>query len=375
MCKFILLFYLPIFDETNEMASQTVTSGTGPDLFKKELHERVRDYFEANDISRLANGQMRAKLAIAAIWWAGSLALVYTSSGTLSFVLFYGLHLLSHAFILLNIAHDANHFAIVENNFLKRALRYSFDLCGISSYVWRQLHNLQHHNNINIIKEDDGLATRGILRYTPFAKRLKVHRAQHLYVFLAYALFSIDYILFKDFESLFFPFLDGLKGKKHPKIEILKIISFKIFYLTYTLIIPIYVLGFSTGLVLLSFFCWQLIVGMIGATIIQVSHQSRSNQYPASTNDYEDFVYHVFATTADHSYNSFIADWFFGGLHLHVIHHLVPRICHTHYRALTATVIEPIAKKHNISYRTNETFFDALREHYLHLRALGLKTA
>ncbi|NQZ76888.1 MAG: fatty acid desaturase [Ekhidna sp.] len=352
-----------------------VASSTSTDKFKKELYEKVRDYFEGSNRSKLANGQMWAKLIIAAVWWLGSLALVYTSTSTLSFVLFYGLHLLSHAFILLNIAHDANHFAIVENKFFGRVLRYSFDLCGISSYVWRQLHNVQHHNNMNVNKEDDGLATRGILRYTPFAKRLKIHRFQHLYVFLAYALFSIDYILFKDFESLFFPFLDGLKGKKHSKITILKIVAFKIFYISYTLIIPIFVLGFAPTLVLLSFVCWQLIVGMIGATVIQVSHQSRSNEYPASTHDYEDFVYHVFATTVDHSYNSSIADWCFGGLHLHVLHHLVPRICHTHYRELTANVIEPVAKKHNISYRTKKTFFEAIREHYLHLRNLGLKTA
>ncbi|MDA1120447.1 MAG: fatty acid desaturase, partial [Bacteroidetes bacterium] len=71
-------------------------------------------------------------------------------------------------------------------------------------------------------------------------------------------------------------------------------------------------------------------------------------------------------------YNSLFGNWFYGGLNLHVIHHLAPRICHTHYRALTAE-IRPIAEKYGVTYKANNTIFDAIKEHYLHLRNLGLQ--
>ncbi|XOV92052.1 MAG: fatty acid desaturase family protein [Bacteroidota bacterium] len=340
-------------------------------LFKKELYQTINRYFDEGGISRLANKQMKAKLVIAAIWWTGSLVLLYTFSGSsLSFVLLYGFHLFSHLFILLNIAHDANHQSIIDHGVFKKGLRYSFDLCGINSYMWRQFHNHQHHNNMNVQGEDDGLVARGLIRYTKHVPHKFIHRFQHYLLYVVYSFFSLDYIFVKDYEGFFFPFLNGLKGKKHPTIEYVKLFVFKLIYIGYVLVIPIVFLGFSIGLVIGAFVVWQLLIGLIGAIIIQVEHPLRLNEFPTSRNDYDDFVYHVFATTSDHSLHSFVADWFYGGLHLHVAHHLMPRVCHTHYKELTP-LIQKVAEKYGVFYKQNNTIFDALKEHYLHLRNLS----
>ena len=343
--------------------------------FKKELYQTINQYFDTNGLSKYANGQMKAKLAIAAVWWTGSLVMLYTLSTTPQmFVLLFGFHLFSHLFILLNIAHDANHDAIVENPLLSRALRYSFDLCGISSYMWRLFHNVQHHNNMNIKGEDDGLEARGLLRYTPHLKHKFIHRFQHIYLFIVYCFFSIDYIFLKDYEGFFFPFLNGMKGKKHPRIEYIKLFVLKIGYIGYVLVLPIYFLGFSAGLVILSFLAWHLIIGLIGAIIIQVEHPLRQNEFPLAKSDYDHYIYHVFATTSDHSLDSFVGDWFYGGLHLHVAHHLSPRVCHTHYRALTK-LIEPVAEKYGVLYKRNDSIFVAIKEHFFHLQNLSVPEA
>ncbi|MEQ8417086.1 MAG: fatty acid desaturase [Imperialibacter sp.] len=340
--------------------------------FKKELYEAIDQYFEKNGISRYANGQMKAKLAIAAVWWVGSLVLLYSfSTSPAMFVLLYGFHLFSHLFILLNIAHDANHLSIFENERVRKLLRYTFDLCGINSYMWRQLHNQQHHNFINIKGEDDGLVARGLLRYTPHHEHKLIHRFQHFYLFVVYSFFSLDYIFIKDFECFFFPFLNGLKGKKHPRIEYVKLFVFKLAYIGYVLLLPIYFIGVPTGLIIASFVAWQLVIGVIGATIIQVEHPLRLNEFPLDRDEYDHFIYHVFATTSDHSLNSTVGNWFYGGLHMHVAHHLAPRVCHTHYRELTK-LIQPIAEKHGVFYKQNKTIFDAIREHYGHLQNLSL---
>lgn len=340
--------------------------------FKKELYQTINQYFDKNGISKYANGQMKAKLVIAGVWWTGSLVLLFSLSATpFEFVLLYGFHLFSHLFILLNIAHDANHDAIVENKFLSKALRYSFDLCGISSYMWRLFHNVQHHNYINIKGQDDGLVARGLLRYTPHHDHKFIHRFQHLYLFLVYSFFSLDYIFLKDFEGFFFPFLDGLKGRKHPRIEYFKLFILKLAYIGYVIVLPILLLGMPIWLVLLSFFGWHLIVGLIGAIIIQVEHPLRLNEFPTAKSDYDHFIYHVFATTSDHSLDSFVANWFYGGLHMHVAHHLAPRVCHTHYRKLTK-LIQPVAEKYGIYYKRNNSIIDAIKEHFFHLQNLSI---
>ena len=342
--------------------------------FRNELIQAINTYFDGNGISRWANCEMVIKLIVTGVWWSASLLLIFVyGNSPVSFFFLYGLHLISHLFILINIAHDANHFAILKNRkgFFSKALTYSFDLCGISSYMWRLFHNHQHHSAINIEGEDDGLVTRGLLRYTNNQNHRFIHRFQHYYAFIVYSLFSLDYIFVKDFEGFFFPFLNGLKGRKHQPVEYVKLVGLKLLYVGYMIALPIVLLGYAVGFVLAVFIAWHLLIGLIAAIVIQVEHPLRENEFPASKNDYSHFMYHVFATTSDHSPDSMIARMFYGGLNLHVIHHLAPRVCHTHYRGLTM-VIEPIARKHGVNYKQNKSIFHAIREHYGHLKNLSV---
>jgi fatty acid desaturase len=57
-------------------------------------------------------------------------------------------------------------------------------------------------------------------------------------------------------------------------------------------------------------------------------------------------------------------------LHTHIIHHLFPGVCHTHYRALTPFVIAAAAESGQ-NYRSHPTLLSALKAHLRHLRAMG----
>jgi linoleoyl-CoA desaturase len=149
---------------------------------------------------------------------------------------------LAQTFLLLNIAHDSNHNAISSRPFINKTLNYVFDLCGISSYMWRILHHRGHHSCINLHGEDDALSGRGIFRFTPYESRAPWHRFQHLYALFFYALFSLEYVLVRDFECFFFPTHDYLKRTKHPLREYAILFAGKGFYLTYMLVLPIMVL-------------------------------------------------------------------------------------------------------------------------------------
>ncbi len=337
-----------------------------------ELYQKLHGYFSANNISKYANTQMYIKLIFALVFWTTTLVLIFTLGGSNRSIYFltYILHCLAQLFIVLNIAHDANHEAIFQNRFLKKIMPYSFDLCGVNSYMWRELHHEQHHYCMNIDGEDESLVTRKLLRFTRKTRMKFIHRFQHLYFLILYALFSTDWIFFKDIECFFFPHTDYLKKKKHPFREYIKLIIFKIAYIGYMILLPILLFNYSIGFVFLTFLTGHFMIGLIAGTIIQISHPLKSAEFPESKKEYPTFATFVFATTADYSINSRIAEWFFGGLHLHVVHHLCPNICHVHYGELTK-IIADVAKIHQVKYRINKTMFDALKDHYSHLKSLS----
>jgi linoleoyl-CoA desaturase len=239
--------------------------------------------------------------------------------------------------------------------------------------MWRELHNEQHHYCVNIHGEDENLVARGIFRFTKKTRFKFFHRFQHLYAFILYGFFSSDYILTKDFECFFFPYTKHLKEKKHPVSEYVKIFLFKFWYIGYMILLPIFFLGYSAWFIIGIFFLCHFMIGIVGGTVIQVTHPLRANEFPESKDEYDNFVFHVFATTSDYSVNSRIANWCFGGLHLHVAHHLSPNVCHTHYQALTK-IIKSTAVKYNVPYKVNTTMFDAVKEHYYHLKNLSKNT-
>jgi linoleoyl-CoA desaturase len=136
------------------------------------------------------------------------------------------------------------------------------------------------------------------------------------------------------------------------------------------ILLPVLVLPFTTGQILLAFFITHFIMGFITTLVFQTTHVVESTAFPASSDEYEHFVYHIFATTADYATRSRLANWFLGGLHQHVIHHLCPNVCHTHYPRLTGIVRET-ALEFDIPYRENITMFDALVKHFRLLKHLG----
>ncbi|MBL7793638.1 MAG: fatty acid desaturase [Saprospiraceae bacterium] len=341
-------------------------------VFEKELYSKINAYFNDNNISRYANGKMYVKLAVAAAMWTSSLYLLFAYGGANPWLFFslYVFHCFAQLFILLNIAHDANHGAIFDTPFLNKLMSYSFELSGVNSYMWRELHHAQHHSCMNIDGEDESLVARKLLRFTEKTQKRFIYRFQHLYFWIIYGLFTADWVFFKDFECFFFPHTTYLKNKKHPPGEYVKLFVFKLIYIGYMIVLPILLWEYSIGWVILVFLVGHFIIGIIGAMVIQLTHPLTTAAFPESKNEYPNFTAFVFATTADYSINSNIAACFFGGLHLHVIHHLGPNICHTHYHNLTKIVSE-VASKYQVNYRVNPTMYDAVKDHYLHLKSLS----
>ncbi|MGA9978425.1 MAG: fatty acid desaturase [Candidatus Sulfotelmatobacter sp.] len=335
------------------------------------MRRRLDDFFSEGNISPKADLAMWIKIAVGLAVLAGSwIALYALRPDSWKFVSLYLLNAVAQTFLLLNIAHDSNHNAISSVRSVNKALNYVFDVCGISSYMWRILHHRGHHSCINLHGEDDALTGRGVLRFTPHEPRARLHRFQHIYALLMYALFSLDYVFLRDFECFFFPSHDYLKHTRHPAREYVILFAGKGFYLTYMLILPVVLLGKSPLLVGLSFLLAHLIIGLSVALVFQTTHVIDSTYFPSDRNEFDNWIHHIFATTADYATETPLVGWLVGGLNHHIVHHLCPFVCHTHYAPLTR-IVKKTAEEYGIPYRQHPTMSRAIKHHLLLLKQLG----
>jgi linoleoyl-CoA desaturase len=355
----------------SETSVRPVLEPAGGSSFPKVLRSRLDSFFADQNISPKADRTMQVKIGAGLAVLAGSwIALYLLRPDSWKFVALYLLGGLAQTFLLLNIAHDSNHNAISSRSVVNKTLNYVFDLCGISSYMWRILHHRGHHSCINLHGEDDALSGRGIFRFTPYESRLPWHRFQHIYALLVYAMFSLDYVFFRDFECFFFPKHDYLRRTKHPLREYVILFAGKAFYFTYMLVLPVVVLRKSPLLVGGAFLLVNLIVGLSVTLVFQSTHTIDSTYFPSDRGEFENGVYHIFATTADYATESPLVGWLVGGLNHHVVHHLCPYVCHTHYAPLTR-IVKETAEEFGVSYRQNPTMTGAIRHHLILLKQLG----
>ncbi|HKV77302.1 MAG TPA: fatty acid desaturase [Candidatus Sulfotelmatobacter sp.] len=339
--------------------------------FPKVLRRRLDDFFSDGDISPKADRTMWVKIAVGVAVLAGCWIALYTLKlDSWRFVGLYLLNALAQTFLLLNIAHDSNHNAISSVRSVNKALNYVFDICGISSYMWRILHHRGHHSCINLHGEDDALTGRHVLRFTPHEPRSRLQRFQHLYALFLYALFSLDYVFLRDFECFFFPSHDYLKHTKHPVREYVILFAGKGFYLTYMLVLPVVLLGKSSLLVALAFVLAHMIIGLSVALVFQTTHCIDTTYFPLSRSEFDNGIYHIFATTADYATTKPLVGWLTGGLNHHIVHHLCPFVCHTHYASLTK-IVKETAEEYGVPYRQHPTMRRAIKHHLLLLKQLG----
>ncbi|MFZ0642285.1 MAG: fatty acid desaturase, partial [Candidatus Acidiferrales bacterium] len=152
----------------SESSAASTTELVGASSFPKVLRRRLDKFFVDQNIPYKADRTMWVKIAVGlAVLLGAWIALYALRPDSWKFVALYLLGGLAQTFLLLNIAHDSNHNAISSRPRVNKSLNYVFDLCGISSYMWRILHHRGHHSCINLHGEDDALSGRGIFRFTP----------------------------------------------------------------------------------------------------------------------------------------------------------------------------------------------------------------
>ena len=361
----------------NSIANPTFSRDINPD-FSKTLRKRVNTYFKTHNKSRNANATMVIKTIIMLTLFFAPL--VTLSSGIITSVpLLFTLYILSGlgmAGIGMGVMHDAIHGSYSKNKKINTLLGYSFNLIGANSTIWRIQHNILHHTFTNIDHADDDLNSPFFLRFSPHAKHYWVHKYQHIYIWFFYGISTLSWITTKDFVRLK-RFRDmGFLDKKHEyEKTLVSMAAWKLLYYSYALILPMIMLPFSWWVILLAFLSMHFVTGMLVSIVFQIAHIMPVTEFPLPNEKgimKDDWYGHQFATTSNFSPNSKLLFWLIGGLNYQVEHHVLPDVCHVHYKDLTKIVSET-ALEYGMPYHVKKSIGHAIWDHTKMLRMLGKK--
>jgi linoleoyl-CoA desaturase len=342
--------------------------------FFNTLRTRIDDYFKETGQSKKANGLMVFKSVFFTTWVLASyfsLLLIpdlSTGAATLLFILFG----LGAAFFIVSIGHDASHGAYSANPIINKLLSYSWNIVGISSYMWAMKHNMSHHSFTNVPGSDPDISQNRLLRLNPDYDYKPFYRFQHIYAIFLFALMSVFLVYIKDFMLYRQKVFGNKVVERHPTKEWIILFVSKAFYITYSLVIPLVVLPFAWWQILLMHLAGHAVAGIALALMLVPPHINPHTVYtsPDSTGTIKNcWAKHQIESTIDLSAESFLINWFTGGLNTHVIHHLFPHICHIHYRKLSP-IVRKTAEEYGINY-VNLPLLQAMRDHFYFLKELG----
>lgn len=347
--------------------------------FYKSINEAADQYFDGQKLSRTGNWKLYSKTIIlisAAV--AVYLLILFVSMPviiTISLSLLFGF---ISACIGFNVMHDANHGSYSSKKWINNTLGLTMNALGGNSFIWKYKHNILHHTYPNVDGMDDDIAKSPLIRMCETQPWFPAHRLQHIYTPVLYALSSLIWVLFQDFEKYFRPKLSNTTiASKMLFADHVIFWTSKVLYVTFYMLVPILLVGWLKWL--LFFITLHVGLGLTLAVVFQLAHVVESTEFShvahGETKKIEnEWAIHQVQTTANFSPGSPVLSWFLGGLNFQVEHHLFPRVSHVHYPALSKIVREK-CKEFNLQYNCIPTFSEAVNSHFRTIKMLGRKPA
>jgi linoleoyl-CoA desaturase len=347
-------------------------------VFFPALKVAIDKYFKENEYKKTGNWKLYSKtiiliaasvsLYLAAISFSLPLTAIMLMGAFLGFLC---------ACIGFNVMHDANHGSYSSRNWVNETMGLTLNALGGNSFIWRHKHNIIHHTYPNVDGIDDDIAKSPFIRMCSSQQWVPMHRVQHIYTPILYAISSMIWILFQDFEKYFKrkvhnTELQKMKTKDHVIFWISKLL-----YVFFYIVLPILLTGWQQGLVF--FISLHIGQGFTLAIVFQLAHVVEETEFTfAPLNDTtvieNEWAIHQLKTTSNFSPNNKIITWFAGGLNYQVEHHLFPRISHIHYPALSK-IVKAKCEEFNVPYNCIPSLDRAVISHFRFIKSLGKKPA
>ena len=347
-------------------------------VFFQSLKEAADNYFNDNGIRRTGDSRLYIKTIVLIV-----LAVVFYSM-----VLFFPLPIwtiiivscllgFTSACIGFNVMHDANHGSYSSSEPLNELLGLSLNALGGNSFIWKFKHNIIHHTYPNVDGMDDDIAKSPFIRMCSTQPWMPAHRIQHIYTPLLYAISSMIWVLFQDFEKYF-------RHKVHQTTMVeMKLKDHFIFwtskllYIFFYIALPVFLIGWTNWIIF--FLSLHIGLGLTLAVVFQLAHVVEETTFEFAPTDEttrieNEWAIHQVKTTSNFSPNSRIISWLVGGLNYQIEHHLFPRVSHVHYPALSKIVKEK-CEAFGLPYNCIPSFRKAVISHFRLIRLLGQKPA
>ena len=337
-----------------------------------DLKARVAQYFNEGGRHPYGGPRMWFKTACLLVFTGGFWTLFLLSSGAWWEAMLFGVPVaLGVAGIGFCVQHDASHGAYSSRPWVNRLLARFIDVVGGSSFVWRTKHNVIHHTYPNLVGVDEDVDPPIAARFAPGQPWRPIQRFQHLYIWPLYALLGLKWLWFDDFHRVASGVIGSRKFRRPRGREWIILFGGKLAAIMWMLIIPMLVHGFWIGLL---FHIWfQAVSGSVMAIVFQCAHCVQEAEFPDVPTPRDartEWAVHQLNTTVDFARDRSLLTWYVGGLNYQAVHHLFPHVCHVHYPALSR-VVEATCQDHGVRYRTNPTFWSAIRSHVAWLRQMG----
>ncbi|MBX3356774.1 MAG: acyl-CoA desaturase [Phycisphaeraceae bacterium] len=275
------------------------------------------------------------------------------------------------ALIGLNIQHDGGHDAYSSRRWINALAAIFLDVIGGSSYIWHHRHSVLHHTYVNITGHDTDIDLGVLGRVTPYQRRLPIHRWQHWYMWPLYGLMAIRWQLFGDIADVLRGRVGGHAIPRPKGRDLIVFVGGKLVFFTLAIGVPN--LFHSWWVVLIYYGAVGVVVGITLSIVFQLSHVVEEAEFvpPSSTNRIDNaWAIHQVESTVDFARNSRVAAWLLGGLNFQIEHHLLPRVCHVHYRAL-APLVEQVCREFGVRYQQHPSIGAGIASHFRWLRTMG----
>lgn len=337
-----------------------------------ELKQRVAKYFEENKIAPTGNWKLYTKAILmislfVVIYvhvvfftpaWYWAILECITLGGLIAGVGF-------------NVMHDGSHGSFSKYKWVNKIAAHSVNIMGAAHFMWNVKHNMIHHSFTNIDGVDDDIETGIFMRLAPTQKKLKLHRVQHWYFWMLYALLYLFWVFFTDYKKYFTQKIGPVPLKKMAWYDHAGFWLTKAAHAVIFVVLPIVFCGWLAWLT--GFLVTTLLAGFVLSIVFQLAHTVEDTHFPLAdeANKMEDeFAVHQIKTTANFATRNKLVSWLVGGLNFQIEHHLFPKISHVHYPAISQ-IVRDVCREYQLQYIEYPTMRRAVVAHVRFLREMG----
>lgn len=343
--------------------------------FFKELNSKVQESLSTAVMfkhQRLMKVKFFLYFSLFLIFY-GLLFINAVSGNLLVLTITYSLFGLIGILLAFNSSHDAVHNTLFESKKLNSIAHYLiFNLQGVNATLWKIRHISSHHIFPNVDGCDADIDNNPFIRLSKSHTRKRHHKFQHIYAPFVYSVYTLHWILVKDFIYLSKKEVANMKDLSYSWLFICEVVLLKVIYFLLIIIVPYYFSSLPLSHWIIAFIVMHLVISIFFVLTLIISHLTTETNFPVPDSKgvlptcYHE---HQLSVSLDYHPTSIFANWIFGGFNSHAAHHLFPRLPHTLYTDITP-IIKEMAKKFSMPY--NElSIKDAIKSHFRYLKELG----